>query len=346
MWDVAMLGWDLLHVSVRNQTKYELLWWFIVQNMRGVEHLTIPQKIKIDKPRIEMAWWLSALFHDHAYPLAHFMQGAVRVIEFLSENPEALKESLRDVNRLLQGFDDLFYFGAKHLFQSLLKKSSCQLCKFECLIREFLVKGLYEQWGVIQEEIIKKNENEKECLYDHGLWSAANLAGLLGSEFPGISKPKFMQESNFEYYLKDVFKAIILHSNDTAIHINCDPLAWILTLCDEVQEWNRFTAYSTGATPEMEYIEIRGIVEDQNGRFFGEELKFVFFCPSPKIIDETGWDIKIFIESKLKNLRRFRVPEDFHPRYIKIKVQDPLSDNVCCEHQIDMFNGNIEDIIC
>jgi len=315
MWDVATLGWDLLHVYFKygvNLHTHELMWWFAAKSMRNIE-ARFSNHFQTAKPPIAMAWWLAALLHDHAYPLAHFMQSTNKLIKLLSNNQEVLEQSLPSVRALLECFSGLFYDNIK----SLLNHQPLQ--EFESHIREFLCEMLVSRWRVIAEEDIPTDER----LYDHGLWAAANLAGLLGS----INVNETMQ-----MYLKPVLKAIILHSSDKEIDIQKDPLAWLLTLCDEVQEWNRFTIFDTGAIPEMEYIEMEGITKNQDMRFFEEELKFTFFPPKQETL--TGWEINKFIASKLKNFKRLRVPKNFHPKYIIFEVKDRIG------YKIDMCCGN------
>lgn len=175
-------------------------------------------------------WGLTALFHDIGYPfqLAH-EQIKSYVEELWGENNSINPfVSFNNMDRLLSLSDNL--------------KEKCRFSSVET-IDELLAYGINYRLNyplhILLKLLQKRYQNQREYI-DHGYFSTVLLAHRL-------------TESNVQLTdsILDVLTAISLHNNlnrydlsaelkiSTAISPYKHPLAYLLILCDELQNWDR-----------------------------------------------------------------------------------------------------------
>jgi hypothetical protein len=152
----------------------------------------------------------------------------------------------------------------------------------------------------------------KEDIYDHGMLSATNLA--------------LMFKNNLNDILKESAKAIALHSN-TKIDVKFEdsPIAFLLILCDEIQEWGRKMIISDKFKPELEHIRIGPFLDEEGKRKFNKSLKVKFEYGDAKVLKDTNWNYELFNKSKLENFKRLKFTRMINPQKIEFEVRIPSS---------------------
>jgi hypothetical protein len=163
-------------------------------------------------------------------------------------------------------------------------------------------------------------------LWDHGLWSAANLVRLLQE----WGFPPDQQQMAGRYVIESL-RAIAAHSEvpgKVSLHEN--PFGWLLCLCDEMQEWDRSIVTEDRPITETDHIEIENLHEaDETDPFyyFEEQKPFVviFQYVNRKELELTRWNADIFVKSKMERIGRLLVPSELKvwPQKIKLCIRQP-----------------------
>jgi hypothetical protein len=146
--------------------------------------------------------------------------------------------------------------------------------------------------------------------------SAANLAALLqcdrAKEYP---------------ILRVAIRAIGIHNGAAcreSVSIEKDPLAFLLILCDELQEWGRRIVVNDEVKCESQLIRLADLEEVGNEKYrIGECLTVVFEYPDAQTLSETNWDYLLFRKSKEKALKRLQVSHSFPVKRIQFHVRIP-----------------------
>lgn len=267
--NVGLLGWFLLHVEVSANTP--LYQYYCECGWK--------------KEEIELAWWIAALLHDHGYPIAHLLQ-SVYARNFLI-NPDYMdipdhKDHIKGINTAFMAIYSSIICAelldhTKNYYSNSSKK------EFQKIIEEQLFK-------------IDKTTDVKNKFYDHGVISAVNLSLKLA----GYIDEKIIKES---------LKAIYWHNleDKNNIIIDKNPIAFLLLLCDSIQEWGRTIIIENEPYIETEKIYLGLRVEKREGEIvykFPSRLQIGFVFDKHDILKTTKWNYGIFIDSLLKNLNR------------------------------------------
>jgi len=264
---VAALGDFLLNCKIVSTDQFTLKKW-------------ISNKSQIREEDVELAWWIASLFHDHAYPLAHMLKLTPSIFE---EN----RSELLDQTWNLLGYGNSSHDIFKNLYEYQFLKD------LRNAIENYDNSGTQDKKGFII-EIIKNlllpsyfEENEFsddiEVCYDHGILAAANLASF----FSHAKSP----------IIRHIIRAIAIHNGaacPTSVDIENDPLAFLLILCDECQEWGRRIIIGDKALTESNCIFLNDL---KNFEIY-ESFSVVFSYPNAGSLSQTGWSYPLFQKSK------------------------------------------------
>lgn len=272
--------------------------------------------------QVELAWWIASLLHDHAYPLSHMLQVTPALVRqgcgenLIAKSWDLLKYTFGD--RSATGQSDN---APKGLYESeLLAKLAANSKKPDTELRRRGLSGILDPLlaSILDDDIASQADglwqNHETC-YDHGILAAANLAALL-------------KNSRETKTLGAALRAIAIH-NGPACHptvdADKDPWAFLLILCDELQEWERRIVVNDEVLYESRRVFLNGIEErsDKNDYFAGDCLIVVFDYSEAAILERTEWDYTIFRKSKSKAWGRLNASGDFPIKRIEYRVQVP-----------------------
>jgi len=317
-WRVAALGWFLLHAHVLPDIP---LWQYAAQRRQALGGAAVPQNAcgHRDCPpdRIAYAWWVAALMHDHAYPLCHMLQTLESVLLLVRGAAPGEADRTRTTIKALAQTPRTFAGDALAVMDS----PSVSLGAHDYLRRRLVACGVLPAQGV-------PPANDPN-LWDHGMWSAANLCNLFADwNFPLSAADPHVG------HLVEALRAIAVHSElpsaERSVSIKDNPLGWLLCLCDELQEWDRCVAVAGCAVPETDHIELDGIAWDGNAvdpiRFTGDDLVVAFKYSDQRTLELTEWNAEIFLKSKSKRLGRLCVPTGLRPNCIRIQLIRPATE--------------------
>jgi hypothetical protein len=199
-------------------------------------------------------WALTALFHDCAYPV----DLAIRSVDgFLDRILETTgKRSIMRVNSKVL---------CERLWYTLLNENEDIKHPIK-VICESITRTLRCNAGDANDVILRSvADGEERGLFDHGIWGAAILLKI----WEQIASTRNIPLDDFRDKYMPVISAIFLHNVfdylwQTVIHAGDDnlrlrseshPLAYLLILCDRLQEWNR---KDFGSNCADEYLETAG----------------------------------------------------------------------------------------
>ncbi len=272
---------------------------------------------------VTVAWWIAALLHDHAYPLAHMFRWFPDVGIPGGPPPPGQTEMADLLGRVYGGL-----YSNKPEFENIWQQGAGP--KRSDLARAALNAYLVDLEYLAEEEIAEITKGEVG-LYDHGIWSAANLAAKLleaPTNFdPTIPTTGASNAHKAHRAIRAAVRAIAFHSARCRIAVWQEPIAFLLILCDTVQEWGR-RVFDCDDRPESDAIEMRGIEETKTTegtleRFFEESLEIEFMYERDRI-RLSGWNDDKFREGKHADLSRLQVPsKNFRPQKIRYHVAVP-----------------------
>jgi len=277
---------------------------------------------------VEKTWWIASLLHDHAYPLSHlFSTMPVIGSQTHGNHQKSFEDLYKTYNLYSEELLKLFEVNRAEAKELLKGYLSCFFNKNE-------LSNLFQ------------SENN---INDHGLWGAVNiLVHMAKSGWPFFQRwlvcekrspgscnsilnrvCSIYNDDSFNrdfLCLKHAIRAIAIHNCEdfAPIDLKKDPIGFLLVLCDEMQEWDRHTIIKSDAKVESEYIELKGIKEENATRTFTERL-VIHFCFDANNLVDNDWDYKKFFESKRDAFSRLKVPDDFLLKQIEFKINVPFS---------------------
>jgi len=248
---------------------------------------------------LAVALWVSALLHDHGFLLSRWAR--IMPALFTTRTGGIGKYGREMFLLLLQCYEGLFSSLLTHAFCQMPEdtesvcKSDYALDKIGKRVRSFITDYLGEHRLGLGENTIKRIQ-EGLNMYDHGVWSALNLTCRLDQA--GLP---WHPEQDDTQLLKVIIEAISIHNledfcgNDFDIGKN--PVAGLLLLADELQEWNR------RAVPDHSAMDIGCtvyITRPLNGNM---DVKFEY---SDEDLTRAKWDIDAVRRWKVRSIRRLR----------------------------------------
>jgi hypothetical protein len=305
---VGVLGWFLLECILRKPGNDS----GIIETSQSLKQW-ISNRLNLTEDELDIAWWIASLFHDHAYPLAHMLQVTP---SFIKDNDGLLLEKTWN----LLGFKDKVH-SSQLIFEKLYSfKFLEELYEAAKTTNEDRRKEIYK---ILKQRLTPEffddsefDKNFDEGWYDHGILAAANLASL--------TRVNEIEVSNI---LRQAVRAIAIHNGGLypeRVDIKKDPLAFLLILCDECQEWGRRVVVVDEAKPESRSIKLRGLIKKEADNYMiDNSLTIVFEYTDASFLNKTGWSYPLFVNSKRNAFKRLHISDDFPIKQINFHVWIP-----------------------
>lgn len=199
-------------------------------------------------------WGLSSLFHDIAYPLEIIIKQANEYIKFVSEYSDS-NGGETGINIELSTSTDFFYLPIlkpisryKEGFNKKYEKSKPKfLDNSISLLAHILCENFNLDLDKINDNLDNFVENmNKNNIIDHGFFSAI----IMLKWYNHLIKKTNWNPAYFYFPVVDSASSILLHNyykhtlmkdpfNLSQMNAEQHPIAYLLILCDELQEWNR-----------------------------------------------------------------------------------------------------------
>lgn len=271
--NVGILGLFLLeiHVSLSNTLK---------------EYIA---KLKEWKPEdVVKAWLIAAFLHDHAHPICYMLQKAPFIYRQKKTSPDSQKS--------FETYDKALNYACDHVLSTDLRGiyNLCSSGKDK--------EGFAQLKNLIEQELMKiqcSYKVERDRVLDHGILSAVNLTTTVPS-----FKPTYADEDEI---VRASAKAIALHNLAEEIVLEEEPIAYLLVLCDEIQEWGREIVPLYNALLENPLIRMEPFTYKNGKLFFENELRIYFEYSSNRILENTSSDIKRFKAKKKLTEERLKI---------------------------------------
>jgi len=327
----------LLHLSQKRYRDHSIhqlfvggLGWYLLgckfqipgenHNTEETKTITLRQWIaeKIDLPinELDIAWWLASLFHDHSYPLGHMLRVTPSILE---NNQDNLMEHIWNLLgyssnvSIFNGLYDASFLGK--LYNCAENNRNSDISSRRKAIFSILKDYLCPYFSDDELKICSNSYSGTKFCYDHGVLGAANISALVGGSDANL--------------FRHVVRAIAMHNGAIStekINVEEDPLAFLLILCDECQEWGRRIVVGDEAKAESENIKLIGVQveeDDCNQATFSDELTVIFEYTDASCLSETEWNYSLFSQSKEKAFGRLRASDDFPIKKINFQVWIP-----------------------
>lgn len=243
----------------------------------------------LKKSDIYLAWWIAAMLHDFAYPISYLLTNVDQVRKIKNEYDDN-EGGIKDIFIKYMDFYKSYFPGdlLTYFIESYEKDMTAQ-------IRTCVEHGLdlIFQSSIKNELDMRSNLlGDKESLYDHGVIGAAILA-------------QNIKRGSIDNIIRMALKAIALHNNkNNKIRFDEEPIAALLALCDELQEWERDIYIDGEVVNEFKKIEIKILDNEYNNRAIGKKLCVTYNCDEVEVIEKTGWSYNVFIKNKKENIKR------------------------------------------
>ena len=199
-------------------------------------------------------WGISSLFHDVAYPLEITLNQVNRYINFIWSYPDAFYGDIKLGIELpdFENFIDLPVLKPSDKYNDkFLRKYSDYKSKFHSdtisILSESISSNFTLDFYEIKNNIMNFLENmKKNSFIDHGFYSAV----IMLRWYYYLVKTTKWNPAYFYFPIADAASAIFLHNyyqhilmknpfNLNPMRAKTHPIAYLLILCDELQEWNR-----------------------------------------------------------------------------------------------------------
>ncbi len=261
---------------------------------------------------IEATWWLTALLHDHAYPISHFLRhfGPRTYVErSRSGGPrENLPESwLRFSSSLADLVQRLAGGRLRTLLQDLQGGERFpDLASYRRKIQAELT-SIIRRHNLLGDSGPHTSDLTWETTVDHGILAALNLY-----EFADAESLLHSRDRSAWQPIDYVADAIAVHNHPglrPMLKFEENPFAYVLALADEIQEWGR-SALSEDYLHPIAKVDIGPFFEEQ-GKMTSlpdRRLKVRFFVADAFRRQELRWSLERFERSKNDTFKRLALP--------------------------------------
>lgn len=199
-------------------------------------------------------WGIASLFHDIAYPLEITLKQANKYLDFIWNYPEEITRTSK-IKMELSDFESFITLPAitpdARFEENFLKKYPESKCQFHDDAISILSQSISINFSLNINEIktnlidFIKNMKEKSFI-DHGFYGAI----IMLRWYYHLVKTTNWNPSYFYFPVADSASAIFLHNyykyvlmnepfNLECMKVKSHPVAYLLILCDGLQEWNR-----------------------------------------------------------------------------------------------------------
>lgn len=197
-------------------------------------------------------WGLASLFHDIAYPLQITLEQAKKYLDFVWGYPSNISKDSKIIMEL-SNFEKFINLPVikpdpKYKDEFIKKYHGYKFHKDAILLlSQSISSNFSSDIGDISTNLYNFIENMKENNFiDHGFYSAV----IMLRWYYYLVKTTNWNPSYFYFPVVDSASAILLHNyyrhqlmkkpfNFKCMKVKNHPIAYLLILCDELQEWNR-----------------------------------------------------------------------------------------------------------
>ena len=250
---------------------------------------------------VEKCWLVTAFLHDHAIPIEYMFKTAPITFEYGKIFPSYSTAYKFFHKALDEAYHNLISSSLFEIYEKLLSGQDVSLRLKELISEELTSIGYVHS--------VEKNQ-----ILDHGILAAVNLTTRLRSK-----NDDFVDKNDL---IKTAAKAIALHNSSDKVELKKEPIAFLLVLCDEIQEWEREVAFLPHVAAETSSIEIGPFKHEQGKLLFEDELSvtFDYSYGSRETLKQTGWDYKIFKNGKNSTEKRLVFDPNIRPKKIVFKT--------------------------
>ena len=290
--NVGVFGWYLMDVEVDNG---------ITLRKKILNILNLKGKNWTDD-QLNRSWWIASLLHDHAYPIAYLFETAFPMRIFLKNEDNVNKDQM---DNILNCYKNIYHSILSSELDTLLVQS------WEKDVKKNLMDKVSANLHRLQMDGYRIDENTLDP-YDHGVLGAVNL----------VLRLKKGRDNQIDPVINEALIAIAFH-NDEKINNIClenHPIAFLLILCDQLQEWNRVIIRNDECLSEFDSISLN--LDNPGGEKlqFPERLKIRFEYENEANLNKTGWNYDLFLKSKRDHIGRLIFPKSFNPKGIDMEV--------------------------
>jgi hypothetical protein len=250
----------------------------------------VEERLALDTPKTKWAWYITAVLHDHAYPLSALLARISRFLRFSryvssrSSVVDRLSSDLAFHRDLLA--PRLADYAERAI--AAIGTPAPDPDKFDeeyvDLLRQALATCIFGG--------VDLNRLADLHAHDHGVVGAANL--MLWLQHSGER----------ESYFKHVCFAILEHNLEDELVLDAEPLAFLLKMCDTLQEWDRRVFPAMGhPVRETDAIHISRLRRAGGHLSIEKKLHVDFSYPDPDVLARTQWSATRFTEGTARHLK-------------------------------------------
>lgn len=351
---VAVLGLFLLQCGVRQD---ETLLGFIRDVLARKYSGFDVDATELHNEDVIRCWMIASLLHDVGYPLSHLNASC----QFIIDNERNSYVEFVDLATLiLRQYRNRVYFGWDDHFAAL--RSSCRTVTSvitqctgtisSCLdayvaqlsrITSTDISHQYKHWpflALVGHMKTCERADRITLAFDHGLWTAANLANRLKSHYESAMSNGI---TLVDLILLEAIDAVSVHNAFARINasrsfrrsyrgygldkvnICISPIAALLQICDEIHEWGRITVMEKAKVKEeIERVNLGPFEYVSEGYRFTDELMITFELAESRELGRTGWLSDKFCEAK-RQLAIIELSGLPNPRKLSLGFMHPIT---------------------
>ena len=294
--NVGALGWLLLECWVNEKRRL----WEVVGECSGLSTLVESAGILESghvRALVSAVWWTSALLHDHAYAASFALRVLPRLRQLSSDSSHPLIiDSLEDA--YTRAMDLL----APQIRDSLVPgESSQQLGEVRLKLGTMVEQHLRGVLKDVDSDIV--NLVSSRYVDTHGVIGALNV----------ILRVRSREIEPVSHLLALVARAILFHHvTEKRLSFEDDCFAFLLMLCDEIQEWGRRLLLEDEYRCPMIHISLGPFKRHPlRGYILGNTLYVEFEYDVPQSMreeEQVGWSYDRFISGKDRSFGRLVWP--------------------------------------
>jgi hypothetical protein len=287
----------------------------IRRNESIVGYLTrvLNNKYKSDKiwteHSIAHSWIVSSLLHDSAYALSHVLEMVANAFQEESAITSIDFELITAILKQSNIFSEKWAGWVSHIKNDFDLGTRLEYSEVTESLRQELVQSFQPYFNYLETKGIQRQSiayilNEAKLkpslIFDHGIWSAANLINLLSELKPGWTFIKTLSDKEAAI-MAEVVEAIALHNialHDYGVTFKHNPIACFLRFCDQIQEWNRGTWAEGKFMEEMNHIGVSPVLEIAGQTYIDNGIEICFEYQQTDKLFEAEWDLEKFIKPK------------------------------------------------
>ena len=189
----------------------------------------------ISTAELSAMWAIIALTHDLGYPLEK--------VEKINDRLELMLSEFGKIGFLRSSFT--FQTQHDHMVRVMLDLISSIVCiKPGSQVEVDANKNILKEWATRLRTKYHTKFSKSWEMFDHGIVSSLlllkSLTFFIESDLSSDSHSKLSGEDARQFTVRsEILHAIASHTTPKIYHLSANALAFLLVLCDELQEWGR-----------------------------------------------------------------------------------------------------------